>query len=448
MDQSFSAKNFRSIYDLDLKNRGDLERKYFEFAYSERMKIRNTKKLGYRFLFKLSKGRIRKEHYENVASKIKEVLEVRKERYDNIVSDEVKIICNKVNKKGYKLPLEKLPGQVLGKDVFTIGKSVESIFVTRHLNNILKNTYDIKQSHRDLIVSRLRSICLDASPKYIVKADVKEFYESIDHKALIKKLHSSTRLSVLPKRILTQLLRSYASFSGDNKGLPRGVGLSAYLSEVYMNELDGELSENLDLTFYSRYVDDLILVYSPNLVKDKDQYLNSVNRRVNRNKLSLNEKTKVIDLTSDKSIEFEYLGYRFIFKGKNVVIRLSGKRVDKYKKRIDQAFHQYFKNFRFNPKKTSRLLIDKVRFLTGNTRLLNAKSKAFTGVYFNNMHINDDIDLKEIDVYFKSKLLTVTDLRLLRRLNNFSFVEGFDKKIFRSFTTADLKDITKGWKDA
>ncbi|EGQ9143178.1 maturase, partial [Vibrio parahaemolyticus] len=188
------------------------------------------------------------------------------------------------------------------------------------------------QSHRDLIVSRVRSVFLDKSPKYIVKADVKDFYESIEHELIIKKLHASTRLSVLPKRILTQLLRSYANLVGCDKGLPRGVGLSAYLSEVYMKDLDDELVNSPDLTFYSRYVDDLILIYSPDLIKDKSYYLQAVGEAVGRKKLQLNNKTKEIDLTVDKAQEFEYLGYKFSSKGKDIVIRLSSKRVDKYKK--------------------------------------------------------------------------------------------------------------------
>lgn len=448
MDQSFSVKNFRDIYDLDLKNRGDLEREHFEFAYLERTKIRNAKRLRYRVLFKYKRGLIQKEHCERVVSKIREVLVIRKERYNNFVNEKIKIICDNVNKKAYKLPLEKLPEKVLGKDVYTIGKSVESIFVTRHLHNILKSTYNIRQSHRDLTISRLKTVCLDLSPKIVVKADIKEFYESIEHKALIKKLHSSVSLSVMPKRLLTQLLGSYAVLSGVDKGLPRGVGLSAFLSEVYMEDLDEALKNSPDLSFYSRYVDDLILVYSPNLVKDKGYYLQFVKEVVDKNRLSLNNKTKDIDLTADKAEEFEYLGYRFFIEERDVVVRLSEKRVGKYKKRLDQAFFQYSNNYRFSPEKSERLLIDKIRFLTGNTRLLNAKSKAFTGVYFNNMHVNKLSDLEDIDSYLESKLFSIVDPRLLRRLKKFSFVEGFNKKVFRNFTTTDLKNITKGWKDA
>lgn len=64
------------------------------------------------------------------------------------------------------------------------------------------------------------------------------------------------------------------------------------------------------------------------------------------------------------------------------------------------------------------------------------------------MYINDVSDLEEIDKYLNTKLLAITDQRLLRRLNKFSFVEGFKRKVFRSFSTADLKNITRGWKDA
>ncbi|HDZ07862.1 antiviral reverse transcriptase Drt3a [Pseudohongiella sp.] len=448
MEQSFSVKNFRSIYDIDLKNRGDLEREYFEDAYRERLRIRATRRLKYRFLYKYRKGLIRKDHFETSVEKIKKLLEARKGKYNQLVTAGIEKICDKVNRKAYRLPLVKLPEKISGKDVFTIGKSAESVFVTRHLQNILRNTYEVRQSHRDLIVSRLKSICLDASPKYIIKADVKDFYESIGHKALIKKLHSSSRLSVLPKRILTQLLKSYAVLVGCDKGLPRGVGLSAYLSEVYMKEVDEELGNSPDLTFYSRYVDDLIIVFSPNVTIDKVCYLQIVQKVIAEKGLCLNNKTKDIDLTRGQTKEFEYLGYRFSFKGKDVVIRLSEKRVKKYKNRIDRAFGQYFNKFNYNPNKAAELLIDKMRFLTGNARLLNAKRRAFTGVYFNNMYINDVSDLEEIDLYFRSKSIAVTDPRLLKRLTKFSFVKGFRSKIFRSFTTSELKNITRGWKDA
>ncbi|EGQ8145997.1 maturase, partial [Vibrio parahaemolyticus] len=52
------------------------------------------------------------------------------------------------------------------------------------------------------------------------------------------------------------------------------------------------------------------------------------------------------------------------------------------------------------------------------------------------------------DNFLKAKLLAITDQRLIRRLNKFSFVEGVEKKVFRSFTTTDLKNVTRGWKDA
>lgn len=449
MEQSFSVKNFRNIYDIDIQNRGDLERVHFVEAYNKHVKFRSLKKFKFRMNLKAKNNSENNlsSYYEERLSLINKLLKIRREDYNCCVNDALKEICLQVNKKGYKLTLERLPNQVSGKDVFTIGRTVESIFVTRHLNNILKSVYKIKQSHRDLIVSRVKGLCLDQSPKYIIKADISDFYESVEHDAIIKKLHSSTHLSVLPKRILTQLLKSYANLVGLDKGLPRGVGLSAYLSELYMLGLDDELVNSSDLTFYSRYVDDLFLIYSPNAIKSKNEYLQHVTKAIEDYNLKLNKKTKEIDLTFDKKQEFEYLGYRFIFSSSNVTIQLSCKRVMRYKGRIDQAIHSYLKKYKYNPKQKANLLINKMRFLTGNTRLLNAKSKAFTGIYFNNMHINCTADLVKIDQYFNKKLQEIEDERLRRRLYKFSFVEGFEKKVFRSFTTTELKNITRGWKD-
>lgn len=448
MDQSFSLKNFRAIYDVDLKKSGELEKKYFIAAHRERLKIKRLKFIRRKIRFKYKHNNISQDFFERIINKISKSLFIRKERYDNFVNSELQKICDRVNRKGYRLPLDKISKKISGKDVYTIGYDIGSIFVSRHLQNVLKIIYGINPSHRDIIVSRLKSICSDQSPKYIIKADIKDFYESISHKNLTETLHSSSRLSVIAKRILTQILVSYSKLTGLKKGLPRGIGLSAYLSELYMKDLDDYFRSEPDVAFYSRYVDDFVLVYYPDVIKDYSFYLSSVNNLVVKKELYLNSKTKKIDLTTPKKNDFEYLGYHFIFNQKDINIRLSAKRVSKYKSRIDQAFSQYISKSIYNPKKHSDLLINKIRFLTGNTRLLNAKSNAFTGVYFSNMYINDITDLKNIDRYLTTKISTISDHRLHRRLSKLSFEEGFKKIYFRKFTAAEFEEITKGWKDA
>src|SRR5699024_7777114 len=136
-------------------------------------------------------------------------------------------ILNVVRAKGYTLPLAKCPYKVGGKDVYSIGKDVETIFVYRQIQYTIRSVYDVKENNRELIVSRLSCLIKDLSTKYIIRADVESLYETINHKKLLGILHTSTKLPAYARRILTSLIRSYSILSGKNVGLPRGIGISA-----------------------------------------------------------------------------------------------------------------------------------------------------------------------------------------------------------------------------
>ncbi|MCR9905657.1 RNA-directed DNA polymerase, partial [Vibrio alginolyticus] len=171
--------------------------------------------------------------------------------------------------------------------------------------------FDVKINHRDLIISRLSTLAQDMSPKYIVRADIDNFYESVSHKKLLHILHSSPKLSVTPRRVITQLIRNFSQIVGKDVGLPRGVGLSAYLSEVYMNNIDERIRSLQDITYYERYVDDLIIIFSPTKTEHTINYINNIKGIVKDKDLKLNNKTSEIDLYNNDNGSFDYLGYKF-----------------------------------------------------------------------------------------------------------------------------------------
>ena len=51
-------------------------------------------------------------------------------------------------------------------------------------------------------------------------------------------------------------------------GVPRGFGVSAYLSELYMREIDNEIKALPDVIYYARYVDDIVIIFSPKTKKN------------------------------------------------------------------------------------------------------------------------------------------------------------------------------------
>lgn len=444
-DQSLSVRNFRIIYDLDRKNKGSIEKDYFPVAFEHRLKIRFLKKLAKRLHFRYKNNLISKVYFEVRKEKINKLIDLRKERLNNDVNEKLTFIVRTVSEKGYTLPLTKFDSLIRGKEVYTIGKDIETILVSRHVQMVLSSLYKVKVNNRDLIISRLSTIVKDSSPKYIIRADVESFYESIDHKDLLDILHSSPKLSVTPRRILTQLIRAYAKISNTSKGLPRGVGISAYLSEVYMGNVDEEINSLPDVTYYERYVDDLIVIFSPTKNEHIANYLLSINRIIRKKKLKLNDKTEELDLFNQISQGFEYLGYHFRIENGSCKIKLSSKKKEKLKERLNQSFSFFQKEYKNTPRVAYRNLLIRIRFLTGNTRLLNSKSNAFVGVYFSNKFINETSDLVALDRYFNHKLNLLTDVKHKNRLKRMSFLQGYENRVFRKFDMKDLSLISKGW---
>lgn len=446
-DQSLSVKNFKYIYYVDRKNKGNLEKDYFYRAYELRQKIHFLKKLAKMLAFRFKQKKIPKVYFELKKERINKLIGLRKELLDNEISNQLGVIVKTVSAKGYSLPLIKSATQVRGKDVYSIGKDIETILVSRHIQLVLSSLYKVKVNNRDLIISRLSTLSKDSSPKYIIRADVENFYESVDHKSLLDILHSSPKLSATPRRILTQLIRSYANLTGLHIGLPRGVGISAYLSEVYMENIDYEIYNLVDVTYYERYVDDLIVIFSPTKAEHTSSYLPQIKEIINSRKLILNHKTEELDLFTRTSQNFDYLGYHFNINNGNCVIKLSQNKKDKIKKRLIKSFDDFDKDYSKIPRKACKNLLIRIRFLTGNTRLLNSKSNAFVGVYFSNKFITNSSDLLALDRLLTHKLSTLKDKKLRTRLSKMSFLEGFEKRIFRKFNIEDLSLVSKGWKN-
>ncbi len=445
IDQSFSARNFRRIYDLDRKNKGTLEVEYFPDAYKIRKKIIMLKGFIYWLARRLRNGQISTTKFEERKDIINEHIKIRKEQYNNEVNSKLKIIAQNVGVKGYTLPLTLLPHQVKNKNVYSIGNSVEALFVSRQIKFILSSLYTIKSNNRDLIISRLSALIKEVSPKYIIRADVESFYESINHKSLLDMLHSSPKLSVPPRRVITQLIREYQGLTGLDKGVPRGVGISSYLSELYMSVVDDKIRALPDVTYYERFVDDLIVIFSPDKGRNTCGYLPQITRIINDRALSLNNKTEELDLFTQSNKNFEYLGYKFQITARDYSIKMSSNKVKKIRSRIDKAFDEYNQSVSKTPKRAEKNILLRMKFLTGNTRLYNSKSKAFVGIYFSNRFITDLSDLNRLDSYLVSKINGLQDQKLKKRISRFSFSKGFEDKIFRKFSFIEFSDISKGW---
>lgn len=111
-------------------------------------------------------------------------------------------------------------------------------------------------------VRRLRTFLRQASKNnsrtvYVLKCDIKKFFDSVDHAILARLL--ARRIS--DERVMKLVLHIIASFAKNpGKGIPLGNLTSQLFANVYLHELDWEVKQMMCQRPYVRYCDDFVIV--------------------------------------------------------------------------------------------------------------------------------------------------------------------------------------------
>ena len=121
----------------------------------------------------------------------------------------------------------------------------------------------VKGTHR--AVNRFQKYCRSVSRNYtctvwVLKCDIKKFFENIDHSILINIL----KRYIKDDDVIWLLGEIIDSFHTENKygiGLPLGNLTSQLLVNIYMNEFDHFIKRELRLRHYIRYADDFIIIH-------------------------------------------------------------------------------------------------------------------------------------------------------------------------------------------
>ncbi|MCX6751378.1 MAG: reverse transcriptase/maturase family protein [Candidatus Nomurabacteria bacterium] len=142
---------------------------------------------------------------------------------------------------------------------------------------------------------------------YVLKCDVRKFFDSVDHDILIKILDKKIKDEKV-MNLMREIVGSFNSEQSDlfcKKGVPIGNLTSQIFSNFYMNEFDQFIKHKLKVKYYARYTDDFIVVS-----KNKEYLVNlipQINEFLNKNlELELHPK-KVEIIPYHKGVDF--LGY-------------------------------------------------------------------------------------------------------------------------------------------
>lgn len=124
---------------------------------------------------------------------------------------------------------------------------------------------------------------------FVLKADIKHYFETVDHEILISLIEKKVKNLELIT-LIKIILKNHDSKS-EGRGMPLGNLTSQFFANLYLNELDQFVKHKLRAKYYIRYVDDFLILHpSKNILRDFKENINCF----------LNGKLK-LDLHPDKS---------------------------------------------------------------------------------------------------------------------------------------------------
>ncbi len=470
----FSYESIREVYDKE-NRKGNVDLAILPTDYCDLIKTIHDKRLELSRLRKISTKRMdddsRAAHYSLISSmkdEIKDLSDLKEKQLSEILLD----VERKINDKSYSYEIERDENyfKKTGEECFhTKGDSLESMIMSKLLCLDLASSFKVKASNRHHIMSCVKSLLVSDRSFVIIRTDIQSFFETIPHELVFQHVNGNPFVSKKTIGCIRSVLEQYDSikFTGNiGIGVPRGIAISSYISEIIMRNFDMWLKSQPNVMFYARYVDDIIIILSHLRSETTiDNFFSKISTSISKLGLNLHpqgsSKSVLIDYNPNcgKKQTFEYLGYRIRLNPKNITFLFSDKRYDRITKRINNAFKYFESNYKKDPRKARIDLIDCLNLLSGNTGLHKSKFGVKTGLYFSNDLISDECEqLHKIQAFYIHCKVNRLSLevnpfgdevqkdayfnRLKNKLNQINFVERWKKKTMFSFSVKRMKELS------
>lgn len=211
-----------------------------------------------------------------------------------------------------------LVSQIRGKYVCRAASFNDELLL-RKLNRNLFEHANLREVNRDSIIANINELLREGVEYRVYRLDIKSFYESIDNGHALALIEKLTLMSQPTKRHIKAIL-DFHTASG-RAGVPRGLALSATVTEIVMQDFDNAIRELDGVFYYARYVDDIIVITDRR--ERSFKFVKFIKKALPVG-LCLNTKKQTIcetkgDVTPHKAtstpvqeLDFEYLGYRFL----------------------------------------------------------------------------------------------------------------------------------------
>lgn len=173
---------------------------------------------------------ISKDEYNSCKDKINDKIKVIRENKDKELIRQLQEISKNVNNKDFSIKLTSEETDY-NKHIYKTDTTLETFYSIKQLQYNIRKIFKVKQSDRYTILKQIKILLNDKFPKYIIRTDIKSFYESIPHNLLLKKIENNNLLSYRSKQLIFDIINEYESVKdksiySTNTGIPRGIGIS------------------------------------------------------------------------------------------------------------------------------------------------------------------------------------------------------------------------------
>ena len=176
--------------------------------------------------------------------------------------------------------------------------------------------------------------------KYILDADLKRFFDNIEHSLILK--HFQPRYQTVIRKWLKSKILENNTCRTPLKGTPQGGVISPLLANVVLNEFDNIFNPNPNLNLKDirrkiitiRYADDYVVISDSKQILERihslmEKYFNKIGLEFNQSKTRIVERSK----------GFDFLGFHFIkYPHSYLKVTPSKSSLRKVKKSIKEIF--------------------------------------------------------------------------------------------------------------
>ena len=478
LDQSFSARNFEIIYGIESR-KGTIDLESMPPYYQDAVKsIKEARRSECELRARMKSASSCPEEKERTRlelAEIKESLSELKRTKSRLLQKYLEGLSQEVNASGFHFQLKCLDPKA-AKAVFTLGaKSHAAFFAMKQLQYNLRNTFKVCPANRRHILVNVKIFLNSKIPVYIIRTDIDSFFESIPQNKLKDLVLQESLLSPKSRSFVKGILNEYEQIKSKDAslaslpkgcGVPRGVGISSYLSEIYLRGLDRELSNRREVLYYARYVDDIFIILSGlDSHKTLEDYYKKITELCDREfglKLKqpdASDKCQLEDFYSKDRVNcyFNYLGYRLRLskegkKGLECNFFMKKEKLTRIKDKINKAISHFNSLSKYDVKQAYKDLVDSLKYLTGNISLNRGKSGVKVGLHYSNDLLSEDgvNSLAGLTKFLHSRKVTpynrlvggwILKARIERMFRQIDFVKCWEEKRFNNLSSKRIRQI-------